>query len=154
MAPAKKSKQTRASDPRSDGLVNPHRKGSKVWSAWEEANPLPVASAPPVAPAPPITPEPRPDVDLQQIATRLRAIDDYSTDKWEGLDGLLDNKIEILATAIANRLQPLIVPAPLPSTLQPAMPAMPTTNTNGNPPDSVRAIYDPRSTHSAMRAHI
>ena len=145
MAAAKKSKQTNAratqsrataaSDPRSDGLVNPHRKGSKVWSTWEEANPLPVA------PAPPITPEPRLDVDLQQIATRLRAIDDYSTDKWEGLDGLLDNKIEILATAIANRLQPLIAPAPLAS-MQPAMPAMPTTNTNGNPPESVRSQWN------------
>src|SRR5271154_109727 len=99
MAAAKKSKQTNAratqsraaavSDPRLDGLVNPHRKGSKVWSTWEEANPLPIA------PAPPVTPEPRLNVDLQQVATRLRAIDDYSTDKWEGLDGLLDNKIEI-----------------------------------------------------------
>ena len=29
---------------------------------------------------------------LQDIATRLRALDDYATDKWDGLDQLLDQK--------------------------------------------------------------
>ena len=49
---------------------------------------------------------------LKNLTTRLRALDDYTTDKWDGLDSLLDSKIELLAAALANRFEPLITGFP------------------------------------------
>src|SRR5436190_11000734 len=83
---------------------NPHRKNTKLWKEWEAVNnPLP-----PVEPA---TVNPT-SSDLQNLTTRLQALDDYTTDKWDNLDSLLDSKIELLATALANRFEPLITGFP------------------------------------------
>jgi hypothetical protein len=165
MAPAKKSKQSvpspagplttrsraAAGNPRPDGLVNPHRKGTKASAAWEDAHPIPAAPAEPTAPdQPTLTPPAQAnpaasiDQDLQGIVTRLKAIDDYTTDKWEGLDSLLDTKIEILAAAIASRLQPVIGPAaPGPSAAaQASWPAMPTLNANDNTPSNLTSQWN------------
>jgi hypothetical protein len=87
--------------------------------------------------------------DLQNLTTRLQALDDYTTDKWESLDSLLDSKIELLATALANRLEPLVTATPTnPGTTvsQPPVPAahpvLPTTNVNGNSPLKLTAQWN------------
>jgi hypothetical protein len=134
--------------PRSDGLVNPHRKRTKAWAAWEEANKVPIASVAPIVPAqPPLDPPAQvanSDVvsqNLLNIQTRLRALDDYATDKWEGLDSLLDDKIELLASTIADRIRTAINTTPGPSghTTIPMVehPTMPTANANGNSPEKL-----------------
>jgi hypothetical protein len=65
-------------------------------------------------------------------------MNDYTTDKWEGLNEILDEKTEILATDIGNRLQSALSGTQfgLQSTsTQPVMPVMSTTNFNGNTPN-------------------
>ena len=153
MARARKSKQTTSTTvplvsrtrapvvpPIPDGLINPHRKRTKAWTAWEEAHPLPPTSADaPIQPPtnPPARTEASPSVnqDLQNIAIRLKAIDDYTTDKWEGLNGMLDEKIEVLATAIGNRIQSVLGGNQVgtqSTSIQSAMSAMPTTSVKCN----------------------
>ena len=86
--------------------------------------------------------------DLQNLTTRLRALDNYTTDKWESLDSLLDSKIEHLAIALINHLQPPITNAANPGTTasqQPAQavhPVLPTANLNGNSPLNLTAQWD------------
>ena len=93
--------------------TNPHRKNSKAWREWETAN-NPTIMVEPTAPTavPSLTDVPESSEStskaLQDIATRLRALDDYATNKWDGLNQLLDQKIEILAASIANRLETLV----------------------------------------------
>ena len=122
--------------------ANPHRKNSNRWYTWETVNN-------------PITPSSLPTQldstvqELRNISTRLRALDDYATDKWDTLDGLLDDKIEILAAAIANQLKPLLesntsssngiqTPVVVPTVL----PVLPTANLNGNSPPNVSSLWN------------
>src|SRR5271169_2800976 len=71
--------------------TNPHRKNSKAWKEWETVND-PTIMVEPTAPiaGSSLTELPEsPDSisnGLQNIATRLRALDDYMIDKWDGLD--------------------------------------------------------------------
>src|SRR5438045_6987573 len=93
--------------------TNPHRKNSKAWREWEAVN-NPTIMVEPTAPTagPSLTDVPESSEStskaLQDIATRLRALDDYATDKWDGPDQLIDPKIEIFDASIANRLEPVI----------------------------------------------
>jgi hypothetical protein len=50
--------------------------------------------------------------DLRGLHTELCALDRHAVDKWESLDRILDDKIEILATAIAAKLKPIPKIAP------------------------------------------
>ena len=163
MARAPKSKQTKAkstpslttrSKAKASGTTpeevtaNPHRKNTKLWNEWEATN-NPIPPSEPTVVGTTTTSNPTGAVqDLQNLTTRLRALDDYTTDKWEGLDSLLDSKIEHLATALANRLQPLVTNAANPGTTasqQPAQavhPVLPTANLNGNSPLNLTAQWD------------
>jgi len=122
--------------------TNPHRRNSNRWYTWETVNN-------------PTTLTEHPErldsttQELQNITTRIRAIDDYTTDKWDTLDSLLDDKIEVLATAIANRLEPLLKSnTPTSNTIQTAMvattahPVLPTANLNGNSPPNVTSLWN------------
>src|SRR5205814_2237383 len=87
--------------------------------------------------------------DLQMLNTQLRALDDYTTDKWDNLDSLLDSKIELLATVLASRLEPLVtntstnLGATASQQLAQAVhPLLPTTNLNGNFPQNLTAQWD------------
>ena len=91
---------------------------------------------------------------------RLRAIDDYATDKWDELGNLLDEKIEVLATAIGNRLEPLFKSnTPLSNNTQTPVavptvhPVLPTTNLNGTSPQHLQqhymTIYELASLHDS-----
>ena len=127
MACAPKSKQTKAkstpslttrSKAKASGTTpeevtaNPHRKNTKLWNEWEATN-NPIPPSEPTVVGTTTTSNPTGAVqDLQNLTTRLRALDDYTTDKWEGLDSLLDSKIELLATALANHLEPLVKGTP------------------------------------------
>ena len=167
MARAPKSQQTKAklTSPRTtrskakapttalDGASgNPHRKNTKLWKQWEATNNSTPSIEPSATEMTPITTETDNSTlvtqDLQNLATRLRALDDYTTDKWESLDSLLDGKIELLATALANRLEPLVkaTPASLGTIAsQPAQaghPVLPTTNLNGNSPQNLTAQWN------------
>jgi hypothetical protein len=167
MARAAKSKQTmakptpplttrskgKASASTLDGAIrNPHRKNTKLWKQWEATNnPTPPIEPTVVGIAPTIGTDNSvlPAQDLHSLNVRLRALDDYTTDKWESLDSLLDSKIEHLATAIANRLEPLVraTPAGLDTTAPPqpaqaAYPPLPTTNLNGNSPQNLTAQWN------------
>src|SRR5437762_12697066 len=103
MARAPKSKQTKAkstpslttrSKAKASGTtpeevtVNPHCRNTKLWKEWEATNnPIPPSEPTIVG----TTSNPTGAVqDLQNLTTRLRALDDYTTDKWESLDSLLD----------------------------------------------------------------
>jgi len=133
--------------------TNPHRKNSKAWREWETAN-NPTIMVEPTAPTagPSLTDVPESSEStskaLQDIATRLRALDDYATDKWDGLDQLLDQKIEILAASIANRLEPLINSNSSGNnalggrTTLTEQPLMPTTNLNGNPLVNLTSLWN------------
>jgi hypothetical protein len=163
MARAPKSKQTTAKSTPSlttrskakasattpdETTANPHRKNTKLWKEWEAINnPLPSSEPPAVG----TTTASNPTVavqDLQNLTTRIKALDDYTTDKWESLDSLLDSKIELLATALANRLEPLIANTANPGTtasqqpVQAVHPALPTANLNGNSPLNLTAQWD------------
>ena len=85
--------------------------------------------------------------ELRNITTRLRALDDYATDKWDTLDSLLDDKIEVLATAIGNRIKPQLetnTPSPnniqTPTVASMVQPIMSTANLNGNSPPNVTSL--------------
>src|SRR5947207_15032189 len=124
--------------------TNPHRKNSKAWREWETANNPPIMvepTSPTAEPSLAEVPESSESTSkaLQDITTRLRALDDYATDKWDGLDQLLDQKIEILTASIANHLEPLVNSnssgnnTVVGRTTLTAQLLMPTTNLNGNP---------------------
>jgi len=133
---------------------NPHRKNTKLWKQWEATNNSTPAIEPTVTEMAPPTETDNSTLvtqDLQNLTTRLRALDDYTTDKWERLDSLLDGKIELLATALANRLAPLIkatptspgtIASPQPQPAQAGHPVLPTTNLNGNSPQNLTAQWN------------
>src|SRR5437762_5816984 len=101
MARASKSKQTKAkSTPplttRSkakatattlDGATgNPHRRNTNLWKQWEATNnPIPSIEPTVVGTIPTIGTDNSvlAAQDLQNLTTRLRALVDYTTDKWE-----------------------------------------------------------------------
>ena len=73
-------------------------------------------------------------------------MDDTFNDRWDSLDELLDNKIEVLASAIAAKIGS---GATLPSRttgpttdLVPHQPVLPTTNQNGIPPPSLTSLWN------------
>ena len=131
---------------------NPHRKNSKLWKEWEAVN----NPSPPVEPAT-VNPSPTTQVasstsltqNLLNLTTRLQALDDYTTDKWDNLDSLLDNKIELLATALAKHIEPLVTNNSTGSSStashQPTstgQPVLPTVNLNGNIPQNLTAQWN------------
>jgi len=163
MARAPKSKQTKAKSTPSlttrskakasaatpdEATANPHRRNTRLWKEWEAIN-NPIPSSEPAVGGTITTSNPTVAAqDLQNLTIRLKALDDYTTDKWESLDSLLDSKIELLATALANRLEPLVTNTANPGTTasqQPAQavhPVLPTANLNGNSPLNLTAQWD------------
>jgi len=122
--------------------INPHRRNSNRWYTWEAVNN-------PTAVTEPTTQPDSVAQELRNITTRLRALDDYATDKWDTLDSLLDDKIEVLATAIGNRIKPLLethTPSSnniqTPAVASTVQPVMPTANLNGNSPLNVTSLWN------------
>ena len=88
--------------------TNSHRRNMKLWKKWEAINnPIP-SSESIIIETTMISNSMEVVQDLQNLNTRLRALDDYIMNKWENLDNLLDNKIEYLIITLINHLQFLI----------------------------------------------
>src|SRR5436190_14877030 len=108
MARAQKSKQTKAkptsplttrskakatASTLDEATANPHCKNTKLWKEWEAIN-NPTPSNEPIVVKPTSTKINNPASvaqDLQMLTTQLKALDDYTTDKWDNLHSLLDS---------------------------------------------------------------
>jgi len=88
--------------------TNSHRRNMKLWKEWEAINNFISSSESIIVRTTMISNSMRVVQDLQNLITRLRALDDYIMNKWKSLDNLLDNKIEHLIITLINHLQSLI----------------------------------------------
>ena len=83
---------------------------------------------------------------IRDLTIRLRALDDTFNDRWDSLDELLDNKIKVLASAIATKIgsgENLPSRTTGPTTdLVSHQPVLPTMNQNGNPPPSLTSLWN------------
>jgi len=83
---------------------------------------------------------------IRDLTIRLRALDDTFNDRWDSLDELLDNKIEVLASAIAAKIGsgttlPSRTTGPT-TDLVTHQPVLPTMNQNGIPPPSLTSLWN------------
>lgn len=147
----KRALETGRTDPMA-AAVNPHRKNTKVWKEWEATNNPEPPRAPATEPETPMGPQLQSTTTdslvttLNDLVTRVHALDDFTTDKLDGLDTLLDQKIELLATVL-SKLQPLLTATPTQTVqsvntgLQQHL-VMPTTNLNGTAPENLTGLWN------------